>query len=166
MFNISDAGDYIGEGEIILPDLISRSQNRVAESAIREIPIKIWIYRMDNGSGNTSVQGAFDLIDDVNILFEGTNIQLYPLCDVTFIDDTEIATNGGSQEDFEDYTLINRLSNALNMHFVISHNEGWGGKANFPDDNGDGNTQEGNSYSFALRLNSANSLNRPNIVAH
>ncbi len=154
LYNLSDTGEYIGDGVLRIPNLeLNRNhstENRnLTSTTLRNIPMKIWIYRNDDGTGNISEQAALDIIDEINLLFVNTNIQFYPLCDISIINNTTTANSG----DFSNYTLNNRVENVLNMHLIINHidNPYWAGKGNYPDKDGDSNYLEGNSYSFALR---------------
>lgn len=94
------------------------------------IPIKLWIYRNDNGTGNYNSSDAYELIDLLNNHFATyTNLEFYLLCDISFVNNSNYAHNGDTY--FDTYTLNNKVSNVLNVHFVLQSEE-WGGKANFP----------------------------------
>lgn len=94
------------------------------------IPIKLWIYRNNNGIGNINSFHAYQMINSLNTIFaNNTNLVFYLLCDISFINNSNYANSGHAY--FTEYTLNNKSPNVLNVHLVISSSE-WGGKANFP----------------------------------
>ncbi len=105
---------------------------KISEPTIREIPIKAWVWRNDDGSGNINLAQVKQLIGILNQLFtNNTNIRFYLLCDITEINNSNVTNNGDAH--FEDICLLNKESGAINVHFIISSNSNWGGKAHFPD---------------------------------
>lgn len=97
------------------------------------IPIRAWIYREDNGTGNITFNELNQIITNLNTRFHTyTNIQFYLLCNVTEINNSDFAHSDNA--DFDEYTVNNRQLNVLNFHFVINSPD-WGGRARFPWDN-------------------------------
>ena len=110
----------------------STNLNTASQINLQYIPIKAWIYRRNDGSGNISEAFLRTSLQLVNDIFSNqTNIRFYLLCDVEQINNTNIAENGETH--FNTYTNNNRLGGVINMHFVID--APWGGKAKFPWDN-------------------------------
>lgn len=102
-----------------------------SESTVYFIPIKFWVYRNNNGTGNVNTTQIQEVIDELNDIFEPvTNIQFYRLCEISFINNSAIANNGNQY--FSDFTLNNRIPGVLNVHFIIDSGTSWAGKANFP----------------------------------
>ncbi|WP_158548347.1 T9SS type A sorting domain-containing protein [Marixanthomonas ophiurae] len=107
-----------------------------AESYKRNIPIKAWIYKNDNGAGNISNSQVYNVIDQLNSLYAyESNINFYLLCDISEVNNSNYANYG--EQYFDDYTLSNKTTGAINVHFVLHsapppNREIWGGKANFP----------------------------------
>ena len=102
-----------------------------SETIVYYIPVKVWVYRNDNGLGNVNTTQVQQVIDGLNDIFNPvTNIQFYRLCDISFINNSNYANNGNQY--FNDFTLNNRTSEALNVHFIIESGANWAGKANFP----------------------------------
>jgi len=94
------------------------------------IPIKLWVYRNNNGSGNINTSQAYQMIDELNNLFaNNTNFVFYLLCNISFINNSDYANNGHTY--FNTYTLNNWTPNTLDVHLVINA-KGWLGRANFP----------------------------------
>ncbi|MEX0996968.1 MAG: T9SS type A sorting domain-containing protein [Flavobacteriaceae bacterium] len=127
--NISVPEGYFEYLGIENPHDISRA---AAEPGKTYIPIKLWVYRNNNGSGNINTSQAYQMINGLNNLFaNNTNFVFYLLCDISFINNSNYANNGGQY--FDDYTLNNKIANVLNVHVVISPApENWGGAANLP----------------------------------
>lgn len=108
-----------------------------ARSAPYLIPLKAWIYRNDDGSGNISITELNQIIDQLNNLYRSrANIQFYLLCDITEVNNSNFAISG--EAFFNTYTANNRVPGAINVHFVINSrtpDEIWAGRATFPWDN-------------------------------
>lgn len=82
-----------------------------------EIPIKAWIYRNDNGTGNISTSQVYQVIDELNTMYSAnTNIRFYLLCDISVVNNSNYANYG--DEYFSTYTANNRTPGAINVHFV------------------------------------------------
>ncbi len=97
-----------------------------------DIPIKAWIYRNNNGTGNITTGQVYQVVNNLNNLFSAnTNINFYLLCDIEVINNSNYANNGGQY--FDDYINDNRVSGAINIHFVIQSS--WKGRATWPWDN-------------------------------
>lgn len=122
--------DNLDSGE----EITIMSGDRFEESNMYNIPIKAWIYRNDNGTGNFPINDIYQMIENVNDLFlPNTNIRFYLLCDITEINNSTIANNGNAH--FSSITLNNKVSGAINVHFVIDDNSpgiGWAGRAHLP----------------------------------
>jgi hypothetical protein len=105
--------------------------NRVAaQSGKTYIPVKLWVYRNNNGTGNINTTEAYQIIEELNDIYaNNTNFVFYLLCDISFINNSDYANNGHTY--FNTYTLNNTVANVLNVHIVIT-SEDWTGKANFP----------------------------------
>ncbi|MBA2629049.1 MAG: T9SS type A sorting domain-containing protein [Rickettsiaceae bacterium] len=102
-----------------------------AASPIYYIPVKAWIYRNNNGTGNISTGQVQEVITQLNDLYSSnTNIHFYLICDISIINNGNYANNG--EQYFNDYTLVNKTAGAINVHFVIQSGANWAGKANFP----------------------------------
>lgn len=126
LYNLDTYGNYIGRDE--------EYGNKASTPIIREIPIKAWIWRNDDGSGNISIVKLNQIIDGLNQLFENnTNIRFYLLCNISEINNSNVANDG--DEYFDEMCFYNKVSGAINVHFIINSNSDWGGKANFPDEN-------------------------------
>ncbi|GER58562.1 hypothetical protein ULMA_06700 [Patiriisocius marinus] len=155
LYNLDDAGQYIGD--------IGRQQKKAAIPKITKVPIKAWIYRNDNGSGNLTQNNVTQIINGVNQLLSFTNIHFYLLCDITEINNSQYANNGDQYH--SDYTTTNRMENALNIHFVIDSNvssgNDWAGKANFPF-----SPLSSNKYSLALRDSGLTNADKTPILSH
>jgi len=116
-------------------EMTTMSQRGFEQSNMYYIPIKAWVYRNDNGSGNYTIAQIYQMIENVNDLFiANANIKFYLLCDISEINNSAIANNGNDY--FSSITLNNKVSGALNVHFVIDDNsppnEEWGGRAYLP----------------------------------
>jgi hypothetical protein len=123
--NLDTYGHYIGRDKDY--------GNKASAPVLREIPIKAWIYRNDNGNGNINLSQVYQVIHGVNQLFENnTNIRFYLLCEITQINNSEITNNGTGN--FNGVCIGNKVPSAINVHFVIDSNANWSGKANFPTD--------------------------------
>lgn len=121
--NLDTYGNYIGRDKTFA--------NKAAAPTIREIPVKAWIWRNDNGSGNISLNEVENIIDILNNTYaNNTNIRFYLLCDIGEINNSSYTNNGGSH--FYDICSSHKTSGALNVHFIIDSNANWVGKANFP----------------------------------
>lgn len=71
------------------------------------IPIKLWVYRDDYGTGNINTIQAYEIIDKLNQIYaNNTNFEFYLLCDISFINNLNYAYY---VEHFETYTLNNKI---------------------------------------------------------
>lgn len=120
------------------------------------IPIRAWIYREDNGTGNITLNQLNQIITNINNRFRTyTNIQFYLLCNVTEINNSDFAHSDNA--DFDDYTANNRQLNVLNVHFVINSSD-WGGRARFPWDNP--------NFTCAIVTEALTAQDQANLLAH
>ncbi|MGO3183019.1 MAG: T9SS type A sorting domain-containing protein [Aequorivita sp.] len=95
-----------------------------------KIPIKAWIYRYNNGTGNISQNQVYQIVDELNSIYSSnTNISFYLLCDIEEINNTNYANQGDVY--FDNYVVANKVSGALNIHFVINSYL-WTGRGQFP----------------------------------
>lgn len=97
------------------------------------IPIKAWIYRRDDGTGNISPAQLNQIIENLNNLYRPrTNLRFYLRCDITEINSTDIATS--PENNFDNFVQNNRATGAMNVHFAIN-STAWAGRAQMPWDN-------------------------------
>lgn len=127
--NYLDQLDRMESMPLMKPELFKNT------STYYEIPIKAWIYRNNNGTGNISTSQVYQVVDELNSIYNSkTNIRFYLLCDISVINNSNY-TNYGDQY-FSTYTANNRVTGAINVHFVYSSapppNEKWGGLAYMP----------------------------------
>jgi len=123
--NLDSYDNYIGRNK----DYV----NKASAPILREIPVKAWVWRNNNGSGNISLSEVREIIEIVNDLFAiNTNIRFYLLCDISEINNTDYANNADAN--FDSMVINYKTSNAINTHFVIDDNANpsWAGLANFP----------------------------------
>lgn len=124
--NLDTYGNYIGREKTFA--------NKASAPIIREIPVKAWVWRNDNGSGNISLNEVRNIIDVANSLFaNNTNIRFYLLCNITEVNNSDYANNGDAY--FDAMTLGYKVSNVMNVHFIIDDNNTsnpWVGRAEFP----------------------------------
>lgn len=131
-----------------------------ATSTHYDIPIKAWIYRNNNGTGNISTGQVYQVVNYLNNLFAtNTNINFYLLCDIELVNNTAYANNGELY--FNDYVANNRVQGAINLHFVI--NGSWKGKATWPWNNPNFACAVETEYSF---LGTTNIVQIANTTAH
>lgn len=105
-------------------------EERTTKEQVYHIPIKVWIYRRSNGTGNFSTSNIYTMIENVNNTFaSNTGIRFYLMCDISEINNTAIAENAALH--FNSVTLNNKVAGAINVHFFISGAD-WAGRANFP----------------------------------
>lgn len=126
--NLDTYGNYIGSEDGFY--------NKASTPVVREIPIKAWIWRNYDGSGNISFSQVYQIVDGLNQLFSNnTNIQFYLLCEITEINNSDIANDGDQY--FDQMCFYYKEPGAINVHFVIDDNANppWGGKAHFPNAN-------------------------------
>lgn len=133
--NVNIDKDYLDKLDSMETMPLMNSEMFKGISTYYEIPIKAWIYRNNNGTGNIYQSDVYDVVDQLNTLFTAnTNIRFYLLCDISIINNSNY-TNFGDQY-FSTYTANNKTPGAINVHFVISSapppNEIWGGKAYLP----------------------------------
>ncbi len=126
--NYLDELDTMETMSLVNPEMFN------ATSSQYEIPIKAWIYRNGNGTGNIYQSEVYDVIDQLNTLFANTNIRFYLLCDISIVNNSNYANYG--DQFFSTYTAINKTPSAINVHFVITSapppNEVWEGLAYLP----------------------------------
>jgi|GEM_PF-6378357 len=119
------------------------------------IPVKIWIYRTNEGTGGISNERAERLLNLMNqrLRSNGVRIRLYISSEIVRVNNTDFYQNiscrsgcGGrsSNQLFDN----NRIVGALNIHIIRTNQDGFGGRARFP-----WNT---NRYSFAVVTDFAN----------
>ncbi len=104
-------------------------------STTYDIPIKAWVYRNNNGSGNISTNQIYQVIDDLNSIYTAnTNINFYLLCDISIVNNSNYANYG--HDNFPTIAANNHTSGAINVHFVITSvpfpNEIWSGIGYMP----------------------------------
>lgn len=108
--NLDTYGNYIGRNKDY--------GNKASAPVLREIPIKAWVWRNYNGSGNISLSQVNQVIDGLNQLFSNnTNIRFYLLCDITEMNNSDIANDGDQY--FDQMCLYYKQSGAINVHFII-----------------------------------------------
>lgn len=116
------------------------------------IPIKLWVYRDDYGTGNINTIQAYEIIDKLNQIYaNNTNFEFYLLCDISFINNLNYAYY---VEHFETYTLNNKIPNVINVHVVMNFlpEIGLAGKANLPwSDSGIGQMLGPRAFSCAVK---------------
>ena len=98
------------------------------------IPIKIWLYRNDNGSNQAlPTNEVYDLIDEVNQRFEdnGTGISFYLKCAIETVNSTQFNTIDSDAE-YDLMTQTNYDDKALNWHLIRTSTAGFSGKGTFP----------------------------------
>lgn len=67
----------------------------VAQSGKTYIPVKLWVYRNNNGTGNINTTEAYQIIEELNDIYaNNTNFVFYLLCDISFINNSDYAHNG------------------------------------------------------------------------
>jgi len=65
------------------------------QTNLHYIPVKAWIYRENNGTGNITLAELDQVIEGLNDLYSTqTNIRFYLLCDVDEINNGNFANNG------------------------------------------------------------------------
>lgn len=129
-------------------------------STIYDIPIKAWIYRNNNGTGNISMGQVYQLVNYLNDIFErNTNISFYLLCDIGLVNNSNYANNG--EQYFNEYITNNRVPGAINVHFVI--NSSWKGRGTWPWDDPNFAFAVQTEYSF---LGLTNLVQIANTTAH
>lgn len=110
--NLDTYGNYMGQ---------KKNYNKSSAPIAREIPIKAWIYRNNDGSGNINISDVYQIIEDLNQIFStNTNISFYLLCDITEINNSAPANDG--DEYFDEMCFYNKVSGAINVYFIISSN--------------------------------------------
>lgn len=120
-----------------------------------QIPVKVWVYRNNNGTGNISLTQVRQVIDELNELYSSqTSIHFYLLCNISVVNNTNYASQGDTY--FNTYINNNRVSGAINLHFVIN-SDSWGGRAVFPWDS--------DNFSAAI-VASSNIQGTANTVGH
>ena len=108
-------------------------KNRAAaEPGKKYVPIKLWVYRDNDGTGNINTTQAYQIIDELNNIYSNnTNLVFYLLCDISFINNSNYANNAGQY--FSTFTLNNKFPNVMNVHMVMYSNpNGWAGRGNIP----------------------------------
>ncbi|MAP80600.1 MAG: hypothetical protein CL526_05880 [Aequorivita sp.] len=148
--NLDTYGNYIGRNKDY--------SNKASAPVLREIPIKAWVWRNYNGSGNISFSQVNQVIDGLNQLFSNnTNIRFYLLCEISEMNNSDIANDGDQY--FDQMCLYYKESGAINVHFIIDSNSNWGGKAHFPND-----STVGLRYTCAIEQHSVSEMGA--ILAH
>lgn len=132
-----------------------------AISTYYEVPIKAWIYRNNDGTGNITSSQVYQVIDELNSNYSAnTNIRFYLLCDIGIVNNSNYANYGDQY--FSTYTANNRTLGAIDVHFVISSApppyEIWAGLAYLPW----GNTP----YSCAVQTYGLTPMERGVTLAH
>ena len=133
--NVDISKDYLEELES-MKTMPVMDQDKLKESSrIYEVPIKAWIYRNNNNSGNISASQVYQIVDELNSFYTAnTNIRFYLLCDIGKVNNSDYANYANNH--FPDFMMNNRTNGALNVHFVITSlpipNEIWNGVAYFP----------------------------------
>ena len=98
------------------------------------IPVKIWVYRNDNGSNQAlSEDDVQRLFNEVNRIYKenNTGIQFYLRCAIQYVNSTKFNTIDSDNE-FNDMLATYHTNFALNWHLVHSTTTTWAGKAVFP----------------------------------
>lgn len=148
--NLDTYGNYIGRNKDY--------GNKASAPVLREIPIKAWVWRNYDGSGNISLSQVNQVINGLNQLFSNnTNIRFYLLCEISEMNNSDIANDGDQY--FDQMCLYYKESGAINVHFIIDSNSDWGGKAHFPND-----STVGLRYTCAIEQHSVSEMGA--ILAH
>lgn len=148
--NLDTYGNYIGR--------IKDYGNKASAPVLREIPIKAWVWRNYDGSGNISLSQVNQVINGLNQLFSNnTNIRFYLLCEISEMNNSDIANDGDQY--FDQMCLYYKESGVINVHFIIDSNSDWGGKAHFPND-----STVGLRYTCAIEQHSVSEMGA--ILAH
>lgn len=111
------------------------------------IPIKVWLYRNDDGSNPAlSLNQVESLINSVNsdYLNANTGIQFYLKCSIEYVNSTQYNSIDNDSE-FDQLLSIRRDPKALNWHLVRNTTLPIAGRARFP--------WSGNNMSFACFFN-------------
>jgi len=114
--------------------LKSSTVGLLADNIPFHIPVKIWVYRNNDGSAEAlSEANARRLFDEVNRHFavNNTGIQFYLKCGITYVNSTKFNTIDSDNE-YMDMIETYHEPYAHNWHLVHSTTTDWGGKARFP----------------------------------
>lgn len=132
--NIDISKNYLEELDT-LKTMPVMDYKKLRESRSYEIPIKAWVYRNNNGSGNISANQVYQVVEELNSIYAAnTNISFYLLCDIGEINNSNSANSADNH--YSDFFANNQTEGALDVHFVISSlpfpNGKWNGIAYLP----------------------------------
>jgi len=130
--------------EITMKEDRGSSVGSLPNNTLFNIPVKIWVFRDDNGTNAALSEANVQLLfNEVNRLYSESNtgIQFYMKCGIQYVNSSKYNTidNDGK---FEDMIASYRETYALNW-YLVSESPGWAGMARFP--------WKSNNFSFALR---------------
>ena len=81
------------------------------------VPVTVWVYRRDDGSGATVGQADVEaFFDEVQAIYEPTGIKVYMLCAINFVNSTQFYTL--AQTEYVPMITTNRVASTLNVHLV------------------------------------------------
>jgi hypothetical protein len=95
------------------------------------VPVKTWVYHDDQGDGGINEVRVEQSIRRLNEYFAGeinqnneahphTNIQFYLKCDITYISNSDFATNPSNSE-IDDMWDAHHHEGAMNIHYIQAH---------------------------------------------
>lgn len=127
--SVSDK-DIIDRNEL---QVIPFNLNRARTDAPTKIAITAHVARRDDGTGGLAEQDLLDAIDNVNVIYQLTNMEFFIFGDINYIDDSEYFDFESSQE--VELASQHFVENTINIYFFNSAKSGENfvcGYARFP----------------------------------
>jgi len=127
------------------------------------VPVTVWVYRRDDGTGGTLTQADVETIfEEVREIYEPTGLKVYMLCTINYENDSDYFTID-SRNEFEDMVADNRVNPNLNVHLVdrLNYNGGIDGTSTWP------SAPANERYACAVGIGGADVIgNEANVIAH